>query len=92
MISLPRSANMDCPTRGGVGIIVENEMIELKVTGMTCGHCEAAVERALSRLPGVERVMKVSRDDERVIVEGNADVAALIAVIEEEGYTAETVA
>lgn len=36
--------------------------------------------------------MKVSRDDERVIVEGNADVAALIAVIEEEGYTAETVA
>ena len=29
---------------------------------------------------------------QEVIVEGNADVAALIAVIEEEGYTAETVA
>jgi copper chaperone len=72
--------------------MVENKKIELKVTGMTCGHCEAAVDRALSGLPGVERVVKVSRDEERVIVEGDADVAALIAVIEEEGYAAETVA
>ena len=71
---------------------MENEMIELKVTGMTCGHCEAAVDRALSGLPGVDRVVKVSRGEERVIVEGKADLAALIAAIEEEGYTAETVA
>ena len=65
-------------------------MIELKVTGMTCGHCEAAVNKALTALPGVDRVVKVSRDDERVIVEGDADVGALIAAIEEEGYSAET--
>ena len=83
---------MENPTRGGVGKIMENRMIELKVTGMTCGHCEAAVDRALSGLRGVERVVKVSRDEERVIVEGDADVAALIAAIEEEGYQAEAVA
>jgi copper chaperone len=64
-------------------------MIELKVTGMTCGHCEAAVEKALLAVPGVERVTKVSRSEERVTVEGEPDTAALIAVIEEEGYTAE---
>lgn len=64
-------------------------MVELKVTGMTCGHCEAAVNRTLAALPGVTRVVKVSREDERVVVEGDADVQALIAAIEEEGYTAE---
>lgn len=65
-------------------------MVELKVTGMTCGHCEAAVNKALAALPGVTRVVKVSREDERVVVEGDADVQALIDAIEEEGYTAET--
>ena len=64
-------------------------MIELKVTGMTCGHCENAVNKALSALPGVARVVKVSRDEEQVVIEGDADVQTLIAAIEEEGYTAE---
>lgn len=64
-------------------------MVEIKVTGMTCGHCESAVDKALSALPGVTRVVKVSRQEERVVVEGNPDVQALIEAIEEEGYTAE---
>lgn len=67
-------------------------MIELKVTGMTCGHCEAAVHKALAGVPGVVRVVKVSRGEERVIVEGDADIGALIAAIEEEGYAAEPAA
>ena len=67
-------------------------MVELKVTGMTCGHCEAAVNKALSALPGVTRVVKVSRGEDRVVVEGDADVQALIGAIEEEGYAAETLA
>lgn len=67
-------------------------MIELKVTGMTCGHCENAVNKALAALPGVTRVVKVSRDEERVAVEGDADAQSLIAAIEEEGYTAEPLA
>lgn len=67
-------------------------MVELKVTGMTCGHCEAAVNKTLAALPGVTRVVKVSREDERVVVEGDADVQALIAAIEDEGYTAEPLA
>lgn len=67
-------------------------MIELKVTGMTCGHCEGAVGKALAAVPGVTRVVEVSRDKNRVVVEGNADVQALIAAIKEEGYSAEPAA
>ena len=67
-------------------------MVELKVTGMTCGHCEKAVDKALAALPGVARVVKVSREEERVVVEGDADVGSVIAAIEEEGYAAEPLA
>jgi copper chaperone CopZ len=28
---------------------------QVKITGMSCGHCVAAVERALDGLPGVAR-------------------------------------
>jgi len=66
-------------------------MIELKVTGMTCGHCEAAVNRALAAVPGVTRVVKVSRVEQLAQVEGDADVQNLVEAIEEEGYIAERV-
>lgn len=63
-------------------------MIALTVTGMTCEHCERSVEKALAEVPGVDRVVKVSRADQEVVVEGDAEVDALIAAIEEEGYEA----
>lgn len=64
-------------------------MINLKVQGMTCGHCEGAVEKALGAVPGVDRVVRVSRESEEAVVEGNADPKALVAAVEEEGYSAE---
>lgn len=64
-------------------------MIELRVTGMTCEHCEAAVRRALEGVPGVSRVVEVDRHAERAIIEGDADVTELIAAVKEEGYTAQ---
>ena len=33
-----------------------SESLQLTVTGMTCGGCENAVRRAVSKLPGVEAV------------------------------------
>lgn len=63
-------------------------MIELKVTGMTCGHCESAVQKALAAVPGVSRVVEVDREQNRVVVEGNVEIQALIDVIKEEGYEA----
>jgi copper chaperone len=64
-------------------------MIKLKVTGMTCGHCEMAVKKALSQVPGVEQVVSVDRNREEAVVEGAAELSALVAAIEEEGYQAE---
>ena len=67
-------------------------MIKLKVTGMTCGHCEMAVKKALAQVPGVERVVSVDRGREEAVVEGAPELSALVAAIEEEGYQAEAAA
>ncbi len=64
-------------------------MIKLKVTGMTCQHCERAVSEALSGVAGVEEVIAVSRERDEAVVEGSPDVATLIAAVKEEGYDAE---
>ena len=64
-------------------------MIRLKVTGMTCGHCEMAVKKALAAVPGVSEVVSVDRTKQEAVVEGDADVQALVAAISEEGYQAQ---
>lgn len=63
-------------------------MIELKITGMTCGHCVKAVTEALSAVAGVNRVAEVSLEQGAARVEGDADATQLIAAVEEEGYEA----
>lgn len=58
------------------------------VTGLSCGHCEAAVKLEVSALPGVEAVT-VDLDSKRVEVIGSGlDDAAIRAAIEEAGYEA----
>jgi copper chaperone len=66
-------------------------MIEktLNVEGMSCGHCKAAVEGELNKLPGVERAFA---DIEKGTVEVSYDEGAvstgdLEGAIEEAGYT-----
>ena len=61
-------------------------MIKLKVTGMTCQHCENAVSEALS---GVDKVVSVSHERDEAVVEGSPDVASLVAAVKDEGYEAE---
>ena len=64
-------------------------MIKLKVTGMTCGHCEGAVTKALAAVQGVTRVVSVSHELSEAVVEGEARFDALVAAIKEEGFEAE---
>jgi copper chaperone len=64
-------------------------MIKLKVSGMTCEHCEKAVEKALSGVAGVDQVVEVNRERNEAVVEGQAEDAALLAAVREEGYEAE---
>lgn len=61
-------------------------MTKLKIEGMTCGHCKKAVEDALRSVDGVTAV-DVDLDAGQARVEGG-DVAAMIAAVSEEGYTA----
>ncbi len=63
-------------------------MIKLQVDGMTCGHCEKAVSQALASVPGVTNVVAVSRETGEAVIEGEAEVAALVAAVREEGYEA----
>lgn len=63
-------------------------MIDLKVEGMTCGHCEMAVRKALAAVPGVTQVIKVDRHSQSVQVEGEAEPGALIQAVQGEGYRA----
>ncbi|MHB8735428.1 MAG: heavy-metal-associated domain-containing protein [Terriglobales bacterium] len=63
--------------------------IQLKIEGMSCGHCVAAVEKALDRTPGVlQRSVNVGSatveiDPARVTPE------ALVAAISTQGFTAQ---
>ena len=58
------------------------------VTGMTCGHCVAAVTEEVSAVPGVTAV-DVDLASGRVTVTADAepDPASLAAAVDEAGYT-----
>jgi len=59
----------------------------LKIGGMTCNHCVAAVSKALAKVPGVESA-EVSLEKAQAVVKGSADAQALVAAVKEEGYEA----
>lgn len=63
----------------------------LKIDGMTCGHCVAAVTRALEGADGVATA-KVDLQAGRAVVEYDEARTApgvLVSVVMDEGYTAE---
>ena len=65
--------------------------IALPIEGMNCASCVGRVERALKAVPGVGEAT-VNLATERATVKGTADVAALIAAIEDAGYDAREIA
>jgi copper chaperone CopZ len=61
----------------------------LNITGMSCEKCVQFVTQALKSVPGV-REAEVSLAENRAVVQHeDAETAALIAAVEEEGYGAE---
>ncbi len=60
----------------------------LNITGMTCGHCVAAVTDALEKVPGVSSA-KVSLEQAQAVIEGTADLQTLINTVSEKGYNAQ---
>ena len=60
---------------------------DLRVEGMTCASCVRHVNAALAPIAGVADV-SVDLAAGRVKVSGDADVAALLAALQEAGYPA----
>lgn len=59
----------------------------VSVNGMNCGHCAAAVEKALRAVPGVKDV-GVSLERKRADVEHDgADVDAMKKAVTDAGFT-----
>ena len=60
----------------------------MQIEGMMCGHCEAAVKRALEALPGVEAA-EADHEAGTAFVTLRAEVpdSALKQAVEAEGYT-----
>jgi copper chaperone len=64
----------------------------MRVEGMTCDHCVQSISRALQEMEGVTRAA-VSLDQKTAVVEHQDDKPTpeqMLAVIDEEGYSAST--
>ncbi len=61
--------------------------IEITVTGMTCGHCVAAVSEEITKLGGVEDVA-IDLESGRVTIRSAAPLspADVEAAVDEAGY------
>ena len=62
-------------------------MEQYTVTGMSCAACQARVEKAVSKVPGVTSCA-VSLLTNSMGVEGDADQQAVIQAVEDAGYGA----
>ena len=61
---------------------------EYQVTGMTCGHCEMSVREEVSEIDGVQNI-EVSAQTGKLVVDSTDEIddAAVLAAVEEAGYT-----
>jgi len=64
--------------------------IKLRVTGMTCGHCQAKVEKALKSLTGVYTAIIDLPDGEAEVDfdDDSVTTAQLVAAVAKAGYGA----
>ncbi len=57
-----------------------------QVSGMTCGHCERAVQNAIAEVDAQAQT-SIDRASGKVVVHSEASREALSQAIQEEGYT-----
>ena len=62
-------------------------MTKFNVPDMSCGHCKAAVEKAVASVDPAAKV-QVNLDDRTVEIDAAVEDAALIAALKSEGYEA----
>ncbi|OBH40194.1 heavy-metal-associated domain-containing protein [Mycobacterium mantenii] len=66
---------------------------EYRVSGMSCGHCEAAVQAEVAQIPGVQDVTVSSATGRLVVTSAQPiDADAVLGAVDEAGYEAVLVA
>jgi len=62
---------------------------EYQVVGMTCGHCELSIREEVGQILGVEEIEVSARTGKLVVLsDGSVDDAAILAAVDEAGYSA----
>ncbi|MFP5474630.1 MAG: copper ion binding protein, partial [Gammaproteobacteria bacterium] len=62
--------------------------IELPIEGMTCASCVSRVEKALAKIPGVERAsVNLATESASISASSQVDLATLRAAVEKAGYS-----
>jgi copper chaperone len=67
---------------------MEQQMIELKVPDMTCGHCVSTITKAVKEVDASAKI-EVSLPEHRVRVDSKVSKEELVRSITEAGYTPE---
>ncbi len=82
-ISLSASGTAETETKGEKYTMKK----EIKIEGMMCQHCQMAMEKALSKVPGVSEV-KVDLENKTAVVSLSGDVSdeTLNGTVTEAGY------
>ena len=62
-------------------------MTKLSIPDMTCGHCKAAVEKAVASVDPAAKV-EVDLQAHEAEIQTDADLQAILAALKEEGYEA----
>lgn len=66
---------------------------EYRVSGMSCGHCEAAVQAEVAQIPGVQDVTVSAATGRLVVTSAQPiDADAVLGAVDEAGYEAVLVA
>ncbi|OBJ21948.1 heavy metal transporter [Mycobacterium sp. 1165196.3] len=66
---------------------------EYRVSGMSCGHCEAAVQSEVAQIPGVQEVAVSAATGRLVVTSARPiDADAVLGAVDEAGYEAVLVA
>jgi len=59
----------------------------IAIEGMTCGHCQARVEKALNSVEGVKAKVDLKKNSATVEADSTVSDALLKKTVEEAGYT-----
>ncbi|ORB62783.1 heavy metal translocating P-type ATPase [Mycolicibacterium tusciae] len=70
-------------------VTASDRQIELSISGMTCASCANRIERKLNKLDGVSATVNYATEKAKVSYDDTVDTQALVAAVEEAGYTAE---